>query len=261
METKSKVPLLNKVAYGIGTGGGCVFNQIAAAFLLNYYTDTALISATAIATMFLVCRIFDGISDFIMGGIVDKTNTKLGNVGYFLVDVGELGVGAQFTLPDVPELIQQRLEEFSTMERQLVVQTQGGSGEGRFGDLGDGAQVFAVVMAVADPVDYPPCHLPTADTAAMSAEDVPGEGRAGRRGTPVEPLLPGRDSCPLSACIRHYFPRRGRLPEPRLAGPHMGVSPREDRSRRPPCVIPVAGAGTGRTYPPAGINALQPAMG
>lgn len=52
---------MNKVAYGIGTGGGCIFNQIAAAFLLNYYTDTALIGAGAIATMFLVCRIFDGV--------------------------------------------------------------------------------------------------------------------------------------------------------------------------------------------------------
>ena len=43
MESKKKVPTLNKVAYGIGTGGGCIFNQIAAAFLLNYYTDTVLI--------------------------------------------------------------------------------------------------------------------------------------------------------------------------------------------------------------------------
>ena len=66
METKKKVPTLNKVAYGIGTGGGCIFNQIAAAFLLNYYTDTVLIGAGAIATMFLVCRIFDGITDLVM---------------------------------------------------------------------------------------------------------------------------------------------------------------------------------------------------
>lgn len=58
MENKKKVPLLNKVAYGIGTGGGCIFNQIAAAFLLNYYTDTALISAGAIATMFLWYAVF-----------------------------------------------------------------------------------------------------------------------------------------------------------------------------------------------------------
>lgn len=45
MENRKKVPLKNKLAYGIGTGGGNVFSQIAAAFLLNYYTDTALIGA------------------------------------------------------------------------------------------------------------------------------------------------------------------------------------------------------------------------
>ena len=78
MENRKKVPLKNKLAYGIGTGGGNVFSQIAAAFLLNYYTDTALIGAGAIATMFLVCRVFDGITDLLMGGIVDKTSTKLG---------------------------------------------------------------------------------------------------------------------------------------------------------------------------------------
>ena len=70
-----KGPLLNKVAYGIGTGGGNIFSQIAAAFLLQYYTDTALISAGSIATMFLVCRIFDGISDLFLGGVVDKSMT------------------------------------------------------------------------------------------------------------------------------------------------------------------------------------------
>lgn len=102
METKSKVPLLNKVAYGIGTGGGCVFNQIAAAFLLNYYTDTALISATAIATMFLVCRIFDGISDFIMGGIVDKTNTKLGKARPWLIASAPLTLLGIVLLMNVP---------------------------------------------------------------------------------------------------------------------------------------------------------------
>ena len=57
MDNRKKVPLKNKLAYGIGTGGGNVFSQIAAAFLLNYYTDTALIGAGAIATMFLVCRV------------------------------------------------------------------------------------------------------------------------------------------------------------------------------------------------------------
>ena len=56
MDNRKKVPLKNKLAYGIGTGGGNVFSQIAAAFLLNYYTDTALIGAGAIGFL-MVLRI------------------------------------------------------------------------------------------------------------------------------------------------------------------------------------------------------------
>ena len=102
METKKKVPTLNKVAYGIGTGGGCIFNQIAAAFLLNYYTDTVLIGAGAIATMFLVCRIFDGITDLVMGGIVDKTSSKLGKARPWLIASAPLTLLGIVLLMNVP---------------------------------------------------------------------------------------------------------------------------------------------------------------
>lgn len=102
MGNKRKVPLLNKVAYGVGTGGGCVFNQIAAAFLLNYYTDTALIGAGAIATMFLVCRIFDGITDLIMGGIVDKTSTRWGKARPWLIASAPLTLIGIVLLMNVP---------------------------------------------------------------------------------------------------------------------------------------------------------------
>ncbi len=102
MGNKKKVPLLNKVAYGVGTGGGCIFNQIAAAFLLNYYTDTALISAGAIATMFLVCRIFDGVTDLIMGAVVDKTSTKWGKARPWLIVSAPLTLLGIVLLMNVP---------------------------------------------------------------------------------------------------------------------------------------------------------------
>lgn len=88
METKTqgrRLTLANKLAYGASTGGGSLFNQIASAFLLQYYTDTALIAAASIATMFLVARIFDGITDLAMGAIVDKTHTKLGKARPWLL--------------------------------------------------------------------------------------------------------------------------------------------------------------------------------
>ncbi|MCD7918339.1 MAG: glycoside-pentoside-hexuronide (GPH):cation symporter [Clostridiales bacterium] len=85
MNESKKVPLWRKTIYGLGTGGGNVFSQIGAAFLLSYYTDTALISAAAIGTMFVVCRIFDGVSDLFMGAVVDKTNTKWGKARPWLI--------------------------------------------------------------------------------------------------------------------------------------------------------------------------------
>lgn len=102
MSQIKKVPLKNKVAYGIGTGGGNIFSQIAAAFLLNYYTDTALIGAGAVATMFLVCRIFDGVTDLLMGGIVDKTNSKLGKARPWLIASAPLSLLGIVLLMNVP---------------------------------------------------------------------------------------------------------------------------------------------------------------
>ncbi len=100
--TKKKVPLQNKLAYGIGTGGGCIFSQIAAAFLLNYYTDTALIGAGAIATMFLISRIFDGVTDLIMGGVIDKTSSKWGKARPWLILSAPLTLLGIVLLMNVP---------------------------------------------------------------------------------------------------------------------------------------------------------------
>lgn len=102
MENKNKVPVLNKCAYALGTGAGNIYNQIAAAFLLQYYTDTALIGAGAIATMFLVCRVFDGVSDFAMGAIIDKTHTKMGKARPWLLLSAPLMLIGMFLLMNVP---------------------------------------------------------------------------------------------------------------------------------------------------------------
>ncbi|MCD8363794.1 MAG: glycoside-pentoside-hexuronide (GPH):cation symporter [Lachnospiraceae bacterium] len=90
MNERKKVPLWRKTIYGLGTGGGNIFSQIGAAFLLSYYTDTALMGAAAIGTMFVVCRVFDGISDLVMGAIVDSTHTKWGKARPWLILSGPL---------------------------------------------------------------------------------------------------------------------------------------------------------------------------
>ncbi|MDE5931804.1 MAG: MFS transporter, partial [Lachnospiraceae bacterium] len=102
MENKNRVPVVNKFAYAVGTGAGNIYNQIAAAFLLQYYTDTALIGAGAIATMFLVCRVFDGISDFAMGAVIDKTHSKFGKARPWLLLSAPLMLIGMFLLMNVP---------------------------------------------------------------------------------------------------------------------------------------------------------------
>lgn len=90
MNNNKKVPLWRKTVYGLGTGGGNIFSQIGAAFLLSYYTDTALMGAAAIGTMFVVCRVFDGVSDLLMGAVVDSTHTKWGKARPWLILSGPL---------------------------------------------------------------------------------------------------------------------------------------------------------------------------
>lgn len=80
-----RLPMWKKICYGCGAGGGNVMSTLLASFLLSYYTDTAGIAAAAVGTMFVICRLLDGVTDFAMGGIVDRTNSKWGKARPWLV--------------------------------------------------------------------------------------------------------------------------------------------------------------------------------
>ena len=80
-----KISIAEKACYGIGSGGGNIITQVVGTFLTAYYTDTVGIAAAAIGTMMLLTRFLDGISDILMGGIIDKTNTKWGKARPWLL--------------------------------------------------------------------------------------------------------------------------------------------------------------------------------
>jgi GPH family glycoside/pentoside/hexuronide:cation symporter len=67
-----------KFAYGMGDCAANVYVAMASTFLTGYYTDTVGLAALAVGTMMLVARIFDGVTDLLMGAIVDKTKSKYG---------------------------------------------------------------------------------------------------------------------------------------------------------------------------------------
>lgn len=90
MNESQKIPMRKKISYGCGAGGGNVMSTLLATFLTAYYTDTVGIAAAAVATMFLICRMLDGITDFAMGGIVDKTNTRWGKARPWLILVAPM---------------------------------------------------------------------------------------------------------------------------------------------------------------------------
>jgi GPH family glycoside/pentoside/hexuronide:cation symporter len=102
LEEDAKVSFWKKVCYGSGAAGGNVVSNLAAAFLLSYYTDTALIGAAAIGTMYLITRLFDGVTDLVMGGIVDKTNTRIGKARPWLIASAPLICIGMILLLNIP---------------------------------------------------------------------------------------------------------------------------------------------------------------
>ncbi len=78
METKSKISVIEKVGYGLGDTAANLVWRTLMVFLPIFYTDVFGLSAAAVGTLLLVCRYWDGVSDFIMGVIADRTNTRWG---------------------------------------------------------------------------------------------------------------------------------------------------------------------------------------
>ena len=88
MENKNKLTLekiIERFSYGCGDFGCNIIYTAMSAFLMFYYTDYAGVSALAVGTIMMVSRIFDGISDIIMGVIVDRTKSRFGKARPWLL--------------------------------------------------------------------------------------------------------------------------------------------------------------------------------
>lgn len=77
-DLNGKVPLISKIAYGMGDVG-CNFSwMFVGNFLMIFYTDVFGISMGAVAALMLFSRFWDAINDPIVGALTDRTNTKWG---------------------------------------------------------------------------------------------------------------------------------------------------------------------------------------
>lgn len=73
-----KKKILERFSYGCGDFGCNIIYTAMSAFLLFYYTDYAGVNSLAVGTIMMISRIFDGISDIVMGMIVDRTKSRWG---------------------------------------------------------------------------------------------------------------------------------------------------------------------------------------
>ena len=67
-----------KVAFGLGDIGAQFVTTFIGSFLMLYYTDSVLISAATVGTMMLLNRLLDGVSDILIGLLIENTYTKYG---------------------------------------------------------------------------------------------------------------------------------------------------------------------------------------
>ena len=78
MEQKKYLKWYHKVGYGTGdVAGNCVY-ALLTAFMMIYLTDTVGLSMGIVSTLIAASKIFDGVSDFFFGRLIDKTHTKMG---------------------------------------------------------------------------------------------------------------------------------------------------------------------------------------
>lgn len=74
----AKLGVVERSAYMMGNVGTAFINTILASFIMFFYTDVMFLDPTIIGSILLVSRILDGITDILMGMIVDRTHSKHG---------------------------------------------------------------------------------------------------------------------------------------------------------------------------------------
>lgn len=104
MPKLNKLSLKEKIGYALGDTAANIAWRTIGPFLPIFYTDVFGLGTAAVATLLLVIRLGDGITDIIMGTIADRTRTKWGKFRPWLIWTAlPFGVSLvlQFTTPDI----------------------------------------------------------------------------------------------------------------------------------------------------------------
>jgi GPH family glycoside/pentoside/hexuronide:cation symporter len=102
--SKQNLTIREKFGYGLGDTASNIVYQAVINVLLYFYTDVYGITATAAGTLMIVVRLFDAVTDPMMGAVADRTKSKHGRYRPWMlwvaVPYGILAVAA-FITPSV----------------------------------------------------------------------------------------------------------------------------------------------------------------
>ena len=103
-ETKGKIGIGEKIGYGLGDAGGTIITGLIGNFLTFFYTDIFGLTPAIVGILFMTLRVFDAITDPVMGAIADKTRSKYGRFRpwqlWIALPIGIVGI-MTFTVPDI----------------------------------------------------------------------------------------------------------------------------------------------------------------
>lgn len=85
LDPNAKLSFLERVSYGLGDYAGNLVYSSISAFLLVYYISILGVNSATAASVMAVSKIFDGVSDLIMGRIVDNTKSKYGKARPWII--------------------------------------------------------------------------------------------------------------------------------------------------------------------------------
>jgi GPH family glycoside/pentoside/hexuronide:cation symporter/glucuronide carrier protein len=82
----NRIGIGEKISFGIVNIGNITIQTLLNGFLMIFYTDVVGLNPAAIATLFLLARVIDGINDPIMGFVIDHLpRTKMGRFRSYLL--------------------------------------------------------------------------------------------------------------------------------------------------------------------------------
>lgn len=105
-EKASGLKLINYAGYGAGSIGTALVSVVIQSYLTIYLTNVALLDIAAVSAIIGMSKIFDGVSDIIIGKIVDNTRSRLGRARAWLLRICIPLSAAMFLLFHIPPQLQ-----------------------------------------------------------------------------------------------------------------------------------------------------------